>query len=73
MLRVRVSTRQLLTKLQRDDKALVILAQEAVKVLDEAEFWATQPVGLQRVIHRLRLHISLSQVRPGMLAQPLML
>ena len=43
------------TMLQRDDKAPVVLAQEAVQVLEEAELWAIQPVGLQHMLHNLRL------------------
>ena len=43
------------TMLQRDDEALIVLAQEAVQVLEEAELWAIQPVGLQHMLHNLRL------------------
>ena len=44
------------TKLQGDDKAFIILAEKAVQVLYEAEFWPIQLVGLQHILQRLRLY-----------------
>ena len=43
------------TELQGDDEAFIVLAEEAVQVLYEAEFRPVQLVGFQHILQRLRL------------------
>ena len=50
------------TELQGDDKAFIVLAEEAVQVLYEAELWPVQLVGFHRILQRLRLY-SISDLR----------